>query len=59
LVDIATDYGLDNQMIEVRILAGAGNFSFSHHVQTSSGAHSASYLMDTRGYFPEGTATGV
>jgi len=30
---------------------GARNFSFHHHVQTGSAAHSASYLMGTRGSF--------
>jgi len=29
----------------------AGNF-FQHHVQNGPGAHSASYLMGTRGSFP-------
>jgi hypothetical protein len=43
LVCIATDYGLDDQMIGVRIPAGAGNFSFRYRVQTDSKAHTASY----------------
>jgi hypothetical protein len=46
-VGIATDYGLNDRMIGVRIPAGAGNFSLRLRVQTSSGAHPASYLMDT------------
>jgi hypothetical protein len=29
-------------------------FSLLHHVQTSSGAHPASYPMGTRGLFPLG-----
>jgi hypothetical protein len=33
---------------------GAGNFSLRHRVQTSSGAHPASYPMGTRGCFPGG-----
>jgi hypothetical protein len=50
-VTIATDYGLDDWMIGVRILAGAGNFSLHHHVQTSSGANPASCPTGT-GLFP-------
>jgi hypothetical protein len=38
-VGIATDYGLDDQMIWV------GNFSLRHRVQSGSGAHPASYAM--------------
>jgi hypothetical protein len=38
----------------VRVLAGAGNFSLHQRVQTSSGAHPASYPMGTRGSFPVG-----
>jgi len=49
-VDIVTGYGLENRMIEVRFLAGAGNFSLRHHVQTGSRAHPASYPMGT-GFF--------
>jgi len=37
-------------------LARAGNFSLPHHIQTSSGAHPASYSMGTRDSFPEGKA---
>jgi hypothetical protein len=40
-------------------VAGAGNFSFHHHVQTGSGAHPASYPMGTRGSFTAGKAVGV
>jgi hypothetical protein len=32
--------------------AGAGNFSLHHRVQTGSGAHPASYRMDTSGSYP-------
>jgi hypothetical protein len=35
-----------------RVSAGAPYFSLLHHVQTGSGAHPASYPMDTRGSFP-------
>jgi hypothetical protein len=38
--------------------AGAGNFSLHHRVQNGSGAHPASYPMDTRGSFPGGKAPG-
>jgi hypothetical protein len=58
-VGIATDYGLDDWMIGVRIPAGAGNFSLRHRVQTGSGAHPASYPMGTRGSFPGGKAAGA
>jgi hypothetical protein len=51
-VGIATDYGLDDRMIEVRFRAGAGNFSLRHIVQTGSGTHPASYPMGTSGSFP-------
>jgi hypothetical protein len=51
-LSIATGYGLDNQMIGVQSLAGAGNFSLQHCVQTSIGAHPASYPMGTGDCFP-------
>jgi hypothetical protein len=38
----------------VWIPAGAGNIPLHHRVQTSSGAHTASYPMGTRGSFPGG-----
>jgi hypothetical protein len=41
-------------MIGVRVLAGAGNFSFLRRVQTGSGAHPASYPMGNRSSFPGG-----
>jgi hypothetical protein len=43
----------------VRVLAGAGNFSLHHRVQTGSVAHPASYPMGTRGSFPRGNADGA
>jgi hypothetical protein len=50
-VGTATDYGLDDRT--------AGNFSLRHQVQTSSGAHPVSFLMETTGYFPRGKAAGA
>jgi hypothetical protein len=51
-------YGLDDRGSRVRFPAGAGNFSLRHRVQNGSGAHPASYPMDTRGSFPVGKAAG-
>jgi hypothetical protein len=51
-----SDYGLDDQAIEIRFLIGAEDFSFSSCVQTGSGAHPASYPMGTGGPFPGGKA---
>jgi hypothetical protein len=42
----------------VRVSVGVGFFSF-HVVQTGSGAHPVSYLMDTGGFFPQGKAARV
>jgi hypothetical protein len=44
-VGIATDYVLENRMIEFRIPAGAGNFSLRHRVKNVTEAHPASYSM--------------
>jgi hypothetical protein len=55
-VGIATDHGLDDRMIGVRIPVWAGNFSLRHRVQTGSGAHPASYPMGTGGSFRGGKA---
>jgi hypothetical protein len=52
-------YGLDDQGSGVRFPAGAGNFSLNHCVQTSSGAHPASYPMGIRDYFPGGKVAGA
>jgi hypothetical protein len=49
---IVSDYGLDDQAIEVRSPTGAEDFSSSPCVQTSSGAHPASYSMGTGGSLP-------
>jgi hypothetical protein len=46
-----SDYGLDDQ---VRSPTVAEDFSSSPCVQTGSGAHPASYPMDTGGLFPGG-----
>jgi hypothetical protein len=50
LSGIALGYELDDR--GVRVLAGAGNFSLHHRVQTGSGAHPPSYPMGTMGSFP-------
>jgi hypothetical protein len=42
----------------VQVLAGAGNFSLHHRIQTGSGAHPASYPMCTKGSFPENKVAG-
>jgi hypothetical protein len=44
-----SDYGLDDRAIGVRSPAGAKDFSCSLCVHTCSGAHPASYTMDTGG----------
>jgi hypothetical protein len=53
---IVSDYRLDDRAIEVRSPTGAEDFSSSPCVETSSGAHPASYPMGTRGSFPGGKA---
>jgi hypothetical protein len=58
-VGIALGYGLDDRGSRVRFSAGAGNFSLDHRVQNGSGAHPASYLMGTKGSFPESKAAGA
>jgi hypothetical protein len=58
-VGIALGYGLDDRGSRFRFLAGAGNFSLHHRVQNGSGAHPASYPMDTGGSFPAGKAGKV
>jgi hypothetical protein len=45
--------------LEVLVLAGAGNFSLHHRVQTGSGAHPASYPMCTMGSLPRDEAARV
>jgi hypothetical protein len=58
-VGIALGYRLDDWGSRVRFPVGAGNFSLHHHIQNSSGAHPAFYLMGTRGSFPGGKAAGA
>jgi hypothetical protein len=58
-VCIALGYGLDDWGSRVRFPAWDGNFSPLHRVQTGSGAHQASYLMDTGDSSHEGKAAGV
>jgi hypothetical protein len=48
-VGIVLGNGLDDRGSKVRFPAGAGNFSPNYRVQNGSGAHPASYSMDTKG----------
>jgi hypothetical protein len=45
----ALGYGLGDGGSRVRFPAGAENFSLHHRAHNGSGAHPASYPMDTRG----------
>jgi hypothetical protein len=56
---ITLGYGLDNRGSRVRFPAGAGNFSLHHRARKGSGAHSASYPMGTRDFFPVGKVAGA
>jgi hypothetical protein len=58
-VGIALGYVLDDRGSRVRFPVGGGNFSLHHRVQNGSGAHPASYPVDTRGSFPGGKAVGA
>jgi hypothetical protein len=58
-VGTALGYGLDDRGSRVRSPAGAGNFSLHHRVQNGSGAHQASYSVDTRDSFPGSKAAGA
>jgi hypothetical protein len=51
-VGIALGYGLDDRGSRVRFPAGARNFSLHHRVQNGSGAHTASFPLGTRSFFP-------
>jgi hypothetical protein len=51
-----SDYGLDDQAIDVRSPAGTEDFSSSLCVQTGSGAHPTSCPMSTGGPLPGGKA---
>jgi hypothetical protein len=57
-VGIATGNGLNNRGVGVRVLA-VQDFYILHVIQTDSGAHQASYSMDTEGSFPGTKAAGV
>jgi hypothetical protein len=57
-VGIALVYGLVDRESRIRFPAGAGNFSLHHRVQNGSRAHTASYPLGTRGYFPGSKAAG-
>jgi hypothetical protein len=56
-VGIATDYGLDDKEVEVRISVWARFCLFS--AQTVSWTHPASYPMGTGGSFPGDKAAGA
>jgi hypothetical protein len=43
----------------VRFPSKARDFSLFHNLQTGSGAHPASYPMDTGGSFPGGNVAGA
>jgi len=51
-------YGLDDRG-SVLCRSNDGNFSLCHCVQTDSGAHPASYLVDTGGCYPRGKAASA
>jgi hypothetical protein len=57
-VGIATGCGLDDQGVGFHVPTGQA-FSLLYVVQTSSGAHPASYPMGTRAFFPGGKAAGA
>jgi hypothetical protein len=50
-VSVVTDYGLDGRGV---IPSKDKDFSLPHHIQTGSGAHLASCLMNTKGSHPRG-----
>jgi hypothetical protein len=58
-VGIALGYGLDDRGSRFRYPTGTGNFSLHHRVQNGSGAHPASYPMDSGGSFPGSKTAGV
>jgi hypothetical protein len=55
-VSIVSGYGLDDRAIDVRSSAEARDFSSNLCVQTGSGAHPASCIMDIGGPYPGGEA---
>jgi hypothetical protein len=57
-VGTETGYRLDGRGFGVRVLAEA-SFSRLPVIQTSSGAHPASYPLGTGGFFPRGKAAST
>jgi hypothetical protein len=55
-VVIAAGCGQDGWGIGGLYPIGKGNCTFLHNIQTDSGAHTTSYLMDALGCFPGGKA---
>jgi hypothetical protein len=55
-VSTVSDYGVDDQGIEVRSPAGAKDSSSNLCVRTGSEAHPTSCIMGTRGPLPGGKA---
>jgi hypothetical protein len=49
-IGIATDYGLDDRRVGIKVPVVSKNVLFPHVVQTGSGTNPASYLMDTGGF---------
>jgi hypothetical protein len=58
-VSIATGYGLEGRGITEFESRWEQDFSPLHAVQTGSGAHPASYPMDTGDSYPGGKAAGA
>jgi hypothetical protein len=54
---LATKLGLDDRGIGIRFQAWKRNFSLLHSFHIGSGAHLASYPMETR-WFPQGKGVG-
>jgi hypothetical protein len=50
---------MDDRGSRERLPSVAGNFSLHYRIQDGSGAHPASYPVDTRGSFPGGKAAGA
>jgi hypothetical protein len=57
-VGIATDYGLDDRGVGVRV-PYSQEFSLLHVVQIGSGVHPTCYPVGTGVFFPEGEAAGA
>jgi hypothetical protein len=56
-IGIATGYELEDRGVGVRVPVEQ-EFSFLHVLQTGSGVHPASYVMDNGCSFPGGKAAG-